>query len=192
MVIHRLRANGFNIKHALLDLGFCRDRVIVKFKRWGVTVIMLGRSCKEIENLIYQYPTKNGLRRGKGYMRFKYVRGVGYPRMEFDLFLQAKRSFGLGAIKRNFNKGRLSLEQASKRIFPLLVLIARMHGIRKLKENESHARLFYRSWWSIKITFYGMNRLAITTRYRHCDGRLAVMGAKIFLCITRGKYNAIC
>ncbi|MHA1846886.1 MAG: hypothetical protein ACTSXU_04515 [Promethearchaeota archaeon] len=73
-------------------------------------------------------------------MHLKHVRGVGYPCLEFDLVVHAKRSFRLDAIKRDFNKGKLSLEQASKRIFPLLVLIGSRHGIRRLKGNESYVR----------------------------------------------------
>ncbi|MHA1714190.1 MAG: hypothetical protein ACTSXP_00970 [Promethearchaeota archaeon] len=44
------------------------------------------------------------------------------------------------AIRRDFNKGKLSLEQASKRVFLLLVLIASMYGIRWLNENESYVQ----------------------------------------------------
>ena len=142
---------------------------------------MPGRSCKETDNLVHQYLINNGPRRGKGHMRLKHIRGVGYPRLEFDLVLQAKRSFRLDAIKRDFNKGKLSLEQSSKRIFPLLVLIGSRHGIRRVKGNESYIRSLYRSRWSIEIAFCEMNRLGITTHYRHRDGRLAVMGAKILV-----------
>ncbi|MHA1716632.1 MAG: hypothetical protein ACTSXP_13395, partial [Promethearchaeota archaeon] len=105
-VVQRLRANGFRIKHALLDRGFYRKRLLVQFKHWGITAIIHGQSCKKTENFIHQYLTNNGFRRGKGHIHLKYVRGVGYPRLEFDLVLQAKRSFRLDAIKRDFNKGK--------------------------------------------------------------------------------------
>ena len=180
-VINRLRASGFRIKHALLDRGFYRKRLLARFKKWGITVIMPGRNCAQTNELIKDYLSGKGSRIGKGQMRMRYVRGSGYSCLNFDLVLQAKRSYRLDSIKRDYKKGKLSLEDASKRIFPLLVLLGRSGGIRKIKGNESYIRNLYRSRWNIEIAFREMNKLGIKTRYRHRDGRLAVMGARILV-----------
>jgi len=180
-VIHRLQANGFYIKHALLDRGFYRKRLLAQFKKWSITVIMPGRNCAQTKDLIRDYLNGNGTRIGKGQMRMKYVRGTGYSCLDFDLILQAKRSYRLDAIKRNYKKGMLSLDDASKRVFPLLVLLASKHGIQKIEGNESYIRDLYRARWNIEIAFREMNKLGITTRYRHRDGRLAAMGARILV-----------
>ncbi|MFX0101570.1 MAG: transposase [Candidatus Hodarchaeota archaeon] len=180
-VIRRLQANGFRIKHALLDRGFYRKRLLVQFKRWRITVIMPGRDCTGTRKLTRDFLNGKGTRIGKGQMRLKYVRGFGYPYLEFDLVLQAKRSYRLDAIKRDYNKGKLSLDDASKRIFPLLVLLASKRGIKKIKGNENYIRTLYRARWNIEIAFREMNKLGITTHYRHRDGRLAAMGARILV-----------
>ncbi|MHA1371948.1 MAG: hypothetical protein ACTSRA_19795 [Promethearchaeota archaeon] len=41
---------------------------------------MPERNCKETDNLVHQYLTNNGPRRGKGHIRLKNVRGVVYSR----------------------------------------------------------------------------------------------------------------
>jgi len=178
-VIHRLQANGFYIKHALLDRGFYRKRLLAQFKKWSITVIMPGRNCAQTKDLIRDYLNGNGTRNGKGQMRVKYIHGTGYTCLDFGLILQAKRSYRLDAIKRNYKKGRLSLDDASKHVFPLLVLLASNRGIQKIEGNESHIRDLYRARWNIEIAFREMNKLGITARYRHLDGRLAAMGARI-------------
>ncbi|MEX2714673.1 MAG: hypothetical protein Q6370_000095 [Candidatus Sigynarchaeota archaeon] len=101
--------------------------------------------------------------------------------LEFDIVLCAKRSWTLDKIKADFEGGKLSLDDAAARVFPLIVLIANGRGITKVHGNESRIRMLYRARWNIEIAFREMNRLGLTSRSQHRDGRLAVMGARIFV-----------
>ncbi|MHA1792729.1 MAG: hypothetical protein ACTSVI_08800 [Promethearchaeota archaeon] len=71
-VIHRLQANGFCIKHALLDRGFYHKRLLAQFQKRSITVIMPGRNCTQSKDLIRDYLNGKGSRIGKGQMRMKF------------------------------------------------------------------------------------------------------------------------
>ncbi|MHA1724401.1 MAG: hypothetical protein ACTSXH_06110, partial [Promethearchaeota archaeon] len=68
----------------------------------------------------------------------------------------AKRKHRLYEIKRDYLKGELSLDKASRRVFLLIVLLANSNGISKLRGNESYIRDLYRQRWNIEIAFREM------------------------------------
>jgi hypothetical protein len=179
--VRRLSDAGFVIKHAMIDRGFYRKALLVAFKRWGITVIMPGRQCTETRDMITDYLNGNGKRSGVGHMKLGYVRKRGNVYLEFDIVLCAKRSWKLDKIKAEYASGALSLDDAAARIFPLIALIANTRGITKIHGNESRIRMLYRVRWNIEIAFREMNRLGLTSRSQHRDGRLAAMGARIFV-----------
>lgn len=179
--VRRLKGAGLVIKHVMLDRGFYRKALLVAFKRWGITVIMPGRQCSETRAMIVDYLTGKGKRSGVGHMKLGYVRGQGSVYLEFDIVLCAKRSWKLDKIKADYKNGKLSLDDAAARVFPLIVLIANNRGITKVYGNESRIRMLYRARWNIEIAFREMNRLGLTSRSQHRDGRLAAMGARIFI-----------
>ena len=114
-------------------------------------------------------------------MELEYLKGTGYIVLEFDVLLVAKRKHHLDEIKRDYLANRLSLEAASKRIFPLIVLFANPTGISKLRNNETYIRNLYRQRWLIEIAFREMNKLGISSRYQGRDARLGILGARAFL-----------
>jgi len=179
--VKRFKDAGFTIKHAMIDRGFYRKELLVSFKRWGITVIMPGRQCTETRTMIEKYLNGEGKRRGTGHMKLGYVRKQGHLILEFGVVLCAKRSWKLNKIKADYTNGTLSLDDAAARIFPLIVVIANKCGITKIHGNESRIRMLYRTRWNIEIAFREMNRLGLTSRSQHRDGRLAAMGARIFV-----------
>jgi len=179
--VRRLKEAGFMIKHAMIDRGFYRKALLAAFKRWGITVIMPGRQCTETRTMIVDYLDGKGKRLGVGHMKLGYVRKRGNVYLEFDIVLCAKRSWKLDKIKADYTSGKFSLDDAAARIFPLIVLIANNRGITKAHGNESRIRMLYRTRWNIEIAFREMNRLGLTSRSQHRDGRLAAMGARIFV-----------
>ncbi len=179
--VKRLKDAGFTIKHALIDRGFYRKALLVAFKRWGITTIVPGRQCAETRSMIIDYLNGNGKRRGKGHTKLGYVRKQGFLYLEFDIVLCAKRSWKLDKIKAEYASGRLSLDDAAAHIFPLAIVIANKRGVTKTSGNESRIRMLYRTRWEIEIAFREMNRLGLTSRSQHRDGRLAAMGARILI-----------
>jgi len=180
-VMTRLKNNGFSVTYALLDRKFYRKDLLLAFVHWKVTVIMPGRKCKQIEQLIEDYLLGKSGRFGKGSMKLSYARGKGYPLLEFDLELAAKRSYRMDAIKRELKANKITFMEAKIRIFPLIVSRGGTRGITKLDGNASYIRLLYRQRWFIEIAFREMNRLGISSHLRGRDSRLGILGAKALL-----------
>ncbi len=180
-VMNRLTTNGFKVTYALLDREFYRNDLLQAFVHWKVTVIMPGRKCKQTEQLIEDYLLGKSNRFGRGFINMPYVRGKGKQVLEYDLELAAKRKYHLDGIKRDFKANKITLDEAKKRIFPLLVLRAGTRGIMKLEGNASYIRFLYRQRWFIEIAFREMNRLGISSHLRGRDSRLGILGAKALL-----------
>ena len=176
-----LESSGFNVKYALLDREFYRKLLLLAFKKWKVTVIMPGRNCAQTKQKILNYLSGKGKRYCKGFTKLKYVKGVGYPILVFDLLLVAKRKYKLNDILKDFKSKKLTPMDASKRIFPLIVHFANYKGIKTLHGNESYIRYLYRCRWEIEIAFREMNKLGIANRMQNRDARLGTMGAKSLL-----------
>jgi len=180
-VMNRLISNGFKVTYALVDREFYRKDLFLAFIRWKVTVITPGRKCKLTEQLMEDYLLGKCERFGRGFMKLPYVRKKGIPLLDFDLLLAAKRRFRLDQVKRDFESMKLSITDAKKRIFPLVVLRAGARGITKIKGNESYIRQLYRQRWFIEIAFREMNRLGISSHLRGRDSRLGILGAKALM-----------
>ncbi len=180
-VMDRLRANGFTVTYALVDREFYRKDLFQAFIRWKVTVITPGRKCRQTEQLMEDYLLGKCERFGRGNMTLPYVRGKGQPLLEFDLILAAKRKYHLDQVKREFDAKKLSITDAKKRIFPLVILRAGSRGITKIRGNEDYIRRLYRQRWFIEIAFREMNRLGISSHLRGRDSRLGILGVKALI-----------
>lgn len=177
-VMDMLASNGFTITYALLDREFYRKYIFKLFLGWKVTVIMPGRKCAQTRDLLEKYLLGKGTRHGKGFIKLNYARGKGYPQVDFDLLVCARYKRKLDRVKRDFVEKKITLAEAMKRVFPLLIMKAGKGGIKKIKGNEGYIRMLYRQRWLIEIAFREMNRLGISTHVRSRDGRLGVFGAK--------------
>lgn len=180
-VLERLQSHGFTIKYALVDREFYRKQLFVLFQQTHITVIMPGRNCSLTRQKLENYLQGKGTRYCKGFIKLSYKKGVGFPSVNFDLLLVAKRKNNLTEVKRAFNRGTLTLTQACKRIFPLIVYLGNGRGITTLRGNETYIRYLYRRRWEIEIAFREMNRLGIITHIQNRDIRLAIMGVKSLL-----------
>jgi hypothetical protein len=180
-VMNRLQANGFTVTYALVDREFYRKDLFLAFIRWKVTVITPGRKCRQTEQLMADYLLGKSERFGRGYTLLPYVRGKGNPLLEFDLLLAAKRKYHLDQVKRDFEAMKLSITDAKKRMFPLVVLRAGSRGITRIRGNEGYIRQLYRLRWFIEIAFREMNRLGISSHLRGRDSRLGILGAKALI-----------
>lgn len=180
-IVNCLCNNGFNIVYALLDRGFYTKRLLSYLKIQGITVIMPGRKCVQTAKKILQYLKNKGTRFCKGFLKLNYVKKVGYPKLNFDLLLVAKRKYTLTGVKLDLKSNKISLDDASKRIFPLIVMFGKNGGITGLHGNESYIRNLYRQRWLIEIAFREMNKLGITNKTQNRNVRLGFMGAKSLL-----------
>ncbi|MBN1638251.1 MAG: transposase [Ignavibacteriales bacterium] len=173
--------HGFNVKYALLDRGFYRKRILTMLLARRITVIIQGRKCSQTKKMIENYITGKGGRYCRGSMKLNCVKGSGQRYLWFDVLLVAKRKHRLYSIKKDYRTGALTLDAASKPIFPLIILFAHPKGISKLRGNETYIRNLYRLRWQIEIAFREMNKLGFSFRLQGRDARLSIQGAKSLL-----------
>lgn len=180
-VLNRLKSHDFSIKYVLLDRGFYRNRILTMLKARELTVIIPGRKCPQTSKMIEDYLMGEGIRYCEGSMKLKYVKGKGQTYLNFEILLVAKRKHRLNRIKQECRANRLSLDKASKRIFPLIVLFANPRGITKLRCNETYIRELYRRRWLIEIAFREMNKLGFSFRLQGRDARFGIFGTRALL-----------
>jgi hypothetical protein len=180
-IMDRLKSQGFLIIYALLDRGFYRKEILQAFRQWKITLIMPGRKCAQTQQKILNYLSRKGNRWCKGFLKLDYVRKIGYPTLVFDLLLVAKKSYRLSSIFRDLDSQKLTISDAAKRIFPLIVSLSSSRGISTLHGNESYIRDLYRERWLIEIAFRDMNRFGISKHIQGRDARLSITGAKSLL-----------
>ncbi|WP_457559068.1 hypothetical protein [Candidatus Harpocratesius sp.] len=142
---------------------------------------MPGRKCAQTAKKILKYLKNTRKRYCKGFLKLSYVKKIGYPILNFDLLLVAKRNYTLSRIKRDLKSNKITFDDASKRIFLLMVIFGRNGGVSSLHGNECHIRDLYCQRWLIEIAFREMNRLGISSRTQNRNIRLGIMGAISFL-----------
>ena len=180
-ILDILQTYGFVIKYGLLDREFYTKEILSLMRENKITVIMPGRNSKQTKAKIENYLLDKGKRYARGFIKLRYKKKIGFIKLNFDLLLGAKRKYTLNQIKKDFKNGAITLEEATKRIFPLIVSFGNNIGVTQLRGNENYIRYLYRTRWEIEIAFREMNRLGFTTHIQNRDTRLNIMGAKSLL-----------
>lgn len=101
--------------------------------------------------------------------------------LNFDVLLVAKRKHRLDEIRKHYRHKKWTLEEAARRIFPLIVLRASPHGVSKLRGNETYIRNLYHRRWLLEIEFRQMNLFGYSVRLLGRDARLSYYGVKALL-----------
>ncbi len=84
------------------------------------------------------------------------------------LIIKAKRNFTLQGVKRDFQKGRISLEDARKQIFALMTTEMPR---RNSNSWASRTSIFYRRRWLIETGFSDLNRINRQWKSNHDNVR---------------------
>jgi hypothetical protein len=171
-IISRLRQAGFNIIYILLDRGFYRKELLSAFKRWKLTIIMPGRSCLETRRKIQLWIQDKSGRTGKATLKLTYVKKSGWQRLSMDLVIVGKRGYTLDEVKKEFRSGKITKEEASKRVFPLLIVKGNSRGIQAIRGNENYIRSLYRKRWTIEIAFRQTHLIGISNWFHERGTRL--------------------
>lgn len=118
--LDNLLAIGFELNYVLMDREFYRAALIDEIKRRRGNVLIPAKSYKKIKKIIEQYlnGTGNRVRKyvfsttpGGKYRTFRHV----------YLVLKAKREYSLLSVKRDFQNGNLSLNDARKLIYVIMI-----------------------------------------------------------------------
>ena len=153
--LDNLLSIGFELKHVIMDREFYRAALIDEIKRKGGNVLIPAKSYKTIKKIIEQYLRGTGNRvrmyvfstaPGGKYRKFRHV----------YLILNAKRGYSLLSVKRDFQNGNLSLNDARKLIYAIMTT-ERPRG--KTSSWASRTSHFYKRRWLIETGFSDLNRI---------------------------------
>lgn len=171
-VLIRLEGHGIKIKYGLFDRGFYKKELLILLKNWAITVIMPARNCFDTKRKITLWLQDKSGRTGKLFLQLRYVKQIGFPHLIMGVVLGGKRGHKLSEVKTDFKQGKISLDTATKRVFPLLVIRGSRKGLRTLNGNENYVRALYRERWAIEIAFRTTHLLGISNWVQQRDTRL--------------------
>jgi hypothetical protein len=180
-ILARFTTIGVNIKYCLLDRGFYRKELLTALKTWKITAIMPGRSCRDTRKKIHLWIQDQGGRTGKLSLKIKYVKKYGWQSLMMDFVLVGKRGHTLAEVKRDLRKEIITEAEASKRIFPLLVIKGNYKGLKMIHGNEDYIRSLYRERWAIEIAFRQTHLIGIGNWFQNRDKRLFHFNIKCFI-----------
>ena len=94
------------------------------------------------------------------------------------LIIKAKRRFTLQGVKRDYRIGKISLDEARKRVFAIMTT-EKPKG--KTSSWASRTSLFYRRRWLIETGFSDLNRINRRWKSNHDNVRYLDMLARLLL-----------
>ena len=175
--LYHLLDLGFELKYVLMDREFYRAELIKKIKGMGGDVLIPAKSYKKVKQIIEQY-----LKGQKGRVN-KYTFSTA-PASRFRayrhvyLIIKAKRGYSLQGVKRDYQKGTISLKEAQRMVFTIMTT-EKPKG--KTSSWASRTSLFYKRRWLIETGFSDLNRINRRWKSNHDNVRYLDMLVRMLL-----------
>jgi hypothetical protein len=180
-ILEKLKKEQVKIKYCLLDRQFYRKDILPALKEAHITTILPGRNCKDSKQKIHLWIQDQSGRTGKICLKLRYVKGIGHVSLRMDMVLVGKRGYTLDEVKHEFHSKKITEKDASKRIFPLLVIKGNSKGITAIRGNENYIRELYRNRWAIEIAFRETHLIGISNWLTNRDKCLYHFSLKCFI-----------
>ncbi len=168
---------GFELNYVLMDREFYRAELIHDIEVKGGHSLIPAKQYKKVKKIISEY--LEGMR---GRVRKYTFSTANEARRRFwkDVYLiiKAKRGFSLQGLKRDFQKGKITLDDALHRIFTIMTT-EKPKG--KTSSWASRTSLFYRRRWLIETGFSDLNRINRRWKSNHDNLRYLDMLARMML-----------
>lgn len=146
---------GFEFKFVIMDREFYRTELLDEIKGMKGDVLIPAKSYKKIKEMIEEYLRGTGNRVRK--YTFSSATEAEYRFFQnVYLVLNAKKGYSLLEVKRDFQKGEITLTDASKLIYAIMTT-QKPRG--KSSSWASRTSRFYRKRWNIETGFSDLNRM---------------------------------
>lgn len=168
---------GFELNYVLMDREFYRAELLDEIKGMGGNTLIPAKSYKKIKQFIEEYLTGKGNR----VRRYTFSSALEAKCRFFQhvyLIIRAKRGFSLQSVKRNFQRGKLSLKEAQKWVFTIMTTETPKG---KTSSWASRISLFYRRRWLIETGFSDLNRINRRWKSNHDNVRYLDMLVRMLL-----------
>lgn len=168
---------GFELRFVLMDREFYRAVLLREIKARHGNVLIPTKQYKKVQGMIKAYL------KGEGNRVRKYTfSSANEAKQRFTqhvfLIIKPKRGFTLQGVKRDFRAGKLSLDDARKRIFAIMTT-EKPKG--KTSSWASRTSLFYRRRWLIETGFSDLNRINRRWKSNHDNLRYLDMLVRLLL-----------
>jgi len=168
---------GFRLKYVLMDREFYRAVLLHEIKARNGNVLIPTKEYKKVREMIEAYIKGEGNR----VRRYTFSSATAAKHRFFQhvyLIIKAKRGHTLQDVKRVYRKGKLSLDNARKRVFAIMTT-EKPKG--KTSSWASRTSLFYRRRWLIETGFSDLNRINRRWKSNHDNVRYLDMLARLLL-----------
>jgi len=146
---------GFELNYVLMDREFYRAELLDEIKGMKGEVLIPAKSFPKIKKMIEAYLQGTG-RRVRKYT-FSSATDAEYRFFQnVYLVLNAKKGYSLLEVKRDFQNGKLTLDNASKLIYAIMTT-QKPRGVSS--SWASRTSRFYRKRWNIETGFSDLNRM---------------------------------
>jgi hypothetical protein len=146
---------GFEINFVLMDREFYRAELLDEIKGMKGNVLIPTKSSKKIKRIIEEYLKGTGKRTRK--YTFSSAPGAKCRFFQYVyIILNAKKGYSLLEVKGDFQKGYLTLDDASKLIYGIMTT-QKPRG--KSSSWASRTSRFYKKRWNIETGFSDLNRM---------------------------------
>ncbi|MHA2127285.1 MAG: transposase [Promethearchaeota archaeon] len=168
---------GLELSYVLMDREFYRAVLLHEIKAKNGNVLIPTKEYKKVREMIEAYIKGEGNR----VRRYTFSSATEAKHRFFQhvyLIIKAKRSFTLQGVKRDYRIGKVSLDEARKRVFAIMTT-EKPKG--KTSSWASRTSLFYRRRWLIETGFSDLNRINRRWKSNHDNVRYLDMLARLLL-----------
>ncbi|MBA7475130.1 hypothetical protein ES703_75821 [subsurface metagenome] len=168
---------GFELRYVLMDREFYRAVLLHEIKVRNGNVLIPTKEYKKVRGMIEAYIKGEGNR----VRRYTFSSATEAKHRFFQhvyLIIKAKRRFTLQGVKRDYRIGKISLDEARKRVFAIMTT-EKPKG--KTSSWASRTSLFYRRRWLIETGFSDLNRINRRWKSNHDNVRYLDMLARLLL-----------
>jgi len=168
---------GFELNYVLMDREFYRAVLLHEIKARKGNVLIPTKQYKKVRRMIESYIRSEG-NRVRRYTFSSATEAKQRFIQHVYLIIKAKRGFTLQDVKRDYQNGRISLDDARKRVFAIMTT-EKPKG--KTSSWASRTSLFYRRRWLIETGFSDLNRINRRWKSNHDNVRYLDMLARMLL-----------
>ena len=146
---------GFELNYVLMDREFYRAELLDEIKGMGGNVLIPAKSYKKIKQFIKEYLEGEG----KRVRKYTFSSATDAKCRFFQnvyLIIKAKQGFTLKGVKRDYQKGTLSLKDTQRILFTIMTT-EKPKG--ETSSWASRISLFYKRRWLIETGFSDLNRI---------------------------------
>lgn len=158
---------GFEVNYVMIDREFYQAELLKEIKKLQGDVLIPNKSYKKINLMIEEYLKGTG-KRIRRYTISSAPGGATRVSQDLYLLLRASKGHSLSGIQQDFRKGKLTLDEARKRIHAVMTTQRPRGDTSSWASRTAH---FYKKRWHVETGFSDLNRMGRRWKSRYDNTR---------------------